>query len=95
MFMKNFWRVYEDSTLFNETIEEVIGKMKDEFGGVIITEFVGLKSKMYSIKKLMVKNVIQQKEWVLQLSLINLKMFYLIKKLLDTKWKEFKVKNIN
>ena len=25
--------------------------MKDEFGGVIITEFVGLKSKMYSIKK--------------------------------------------
>ena len=26
--------------------------MKDEFGGVIITEFVGLKSKMYSIKKI-------------------------------------------
>ena len=26
-----------------------IGKMKDEFGGVIITEFVELKSKMYSI----------------------------------------------
>ena len=25
--------------------------MKDEFGGVIIIEFVGLKSKMYSIKK--------------------------------------------
>ena len=26
--------------------------MKDEFGGVIITEFVGLKSKMYSMKKI-------------------------------------------
>ena len=26
--------------------------MKDEFSGVIITEFVGLKSKMYSIKKI-------------------------------------------
>ena len=26
--------------------------MKDDFGGVIITEFVGLKSKMYSIKKI-------------------------------------------
>ena len=26
--------------------------MKDEFGGAIITEFVGLKSKMYSIKKI-------------------------------------------
>ena len=26
--------------------------MKDEFGGVIIDEFIGLKSKMYSIKKI-------------------------------------------
>ena len=26
--------------------------MKDEFGGVIIIEFVGLKSKMYSIKEI-------------------------------------------
>ena len=40
----------------------------------------------------MVKNIIQQKEWVSQLSLINSKMFCLIKILLETKWKEFKVK---
>ena len=59
--------------------------MKDEFGGVIVDELVGLKSKMYSIKKLMVMNVKQQKESVLQLSLINLKMFHLVKTLLDTK----------
>ena len=26
--------------------------MKDEFGGVIVEEFVGLKSKMYSMKKI-------------------------------------------
>ena len=26
--------------------------MKDEFGGVIVDEFVGLKSKMYSMKKI-------------------------------------------
>ena len=26
--------------------------MKDEFGGVIVNEFVGLKSKMYSVKKI-------------------------------------------
>ena len=41
-----------------------MGKRKDEFGGVIVVEFAGLKSKMYSVKKrLMVKNVIQ---WVSQ-----------------------------
>ena len=28
---------------------EVLGKMKDEFNGVKINEFVGLKSKMYSL----------------------------------------------
>ena len=33
-------------------IKKVIGKMKDEFGGVLITEFVGLKSKMHSTKKI-------------------------------------------
>ena len=41
---------------------KIIGKMKDEFGGVIVEELVGLKPKMYSINKLMVKNVIRQKE---------------------------------
>ena len=65
MFMKNFLsgKIYsKDLKIFNETNKKVIGQMKDEFGGVIITEFVGLKSKMYSIKKLIVKNIIQQKE---------------------------------
>ena len=32
--------------------KKVIGKMKDKFGGVIFDEFPGLKSKMYSIKKI-------------------------------------------
>ena len=31
--------------------KKVIGKMKNEFGGVIVVEFVLLKSKMYSMKK--------------------------------------------
>ena len=52
----------KDSNFFDETNEKVIGEMKDEFGGVILIEFVGLKSKMHSMKKMMVKNVIQQKE---------------------------------
>ena len=42
----------KDSKFFDETNKKVIGKMKDEFGGVIVSEFVGLKSKMYSIKKI-------------------------------------------
>ena len=34
---------------FDPTNKEVIGKMKDELKGEIISEFVGLKSKMYSL----------------------------------------------
>ena len=41
----------KDLKFFDETNKKVTGKMKDEFGGVIVVEFVGLKSKMYSIKK--------------------------------------------
>ena len=33
-------------------IKKVIAKMKDEYGGAIIDQFIGLKSKMYSIKKI-------------------------------------------
>ena len=52
----------KDSKSFYETDKKVIGEMKDEFGGVIVSEFAGLKSKIYSMKKIMVKNIIQQKE---------------------------------
>ena len=31
--------------------KKVIGKKKVEYGGAIIDQFIGLKSKMYSIKK--------------------------------------------
>ena len=60
--------------------------MKDEFGGVIVEEFVGLKAKMKSMKKKMTaKNQILLKEQISQQNLMNLNMFCLIKKLLDTK----------
>ena len=32
--------------------KKLFGKMKDEFGGVIVDEFVGLKSKIKSMKKI-------------------------------------------
>ena len=58
--MFEFSNYSKDSKFFNETNKKVIGKMKDEFGGVIIIEFVRLKWKTYSMKKIDVKNVIQQ-----------------------------------
>ena len=38
-----------DSKFFDPVNKNVIGKMKDEFNGRTISEFVGLKSKMYSL----------------------------------------------
>ena len=47
----DFSNYSKDSKFFDNANKNVIGKMKDEYGGVFIDEFVRLKSKMYSIKK--------------------------------------------
>ena len=47
----DFSNYSKDSKFFDDANKKVIGKMKDEFGGVIIDEFVELKRKMYYIKK--------------------------------------------
>ena len=58
MFTKNFLNsniclTYpKDSKFFNQTNKKVIVKMKDESERKIIVEFVGLKSKMYSMKNI-------------------------------------------
>ena len=39
----------QDSNFFDPVNKKVINKMKDEFKGTIISEFVGLKSKVYSL----------------------------------------------
>ena len=41
----------ENSPYFNKTNKKVIGKFKDEAAGVLVVEFVGLRSKMYSYMK--------------------------------------------
>ena len=42
----------KNSKFFGEANKKVIGKMKDVSEGIAIDEFVGLKSKMYSIKNI-------------------------------------------
>ena len=58
--MFDFSNYLKDSKLFDEANKKFIDKMKD--GGVIVTEFVGLKSKMHSVKKIDVKECKKQKE---------------------------------
>ena len=48
----DFSNYSKDSTFLTRLIKKVIAKIKDEFGGVIVNELVGLNSKMYSIKKI-------------------------------------------
>ena len=48
----DFSNYSKDSTFYDDTNKKVIGKVKDEYGGAIIDQFIGLKSKMYSIKKI-------------------------------------------
>ena len=50
--MFDFSNYPKDSKFFDPTNKTVIGKMKDEFGGVIVEEFVGLKSEMRYMKKI-------------------------------------------
>ena len=68
--------------------------MKDEFGGVIVSAFVGLKSKMYSIKKIDGKEHNAAKGVSIATEFDKFKDVLFNKKLLDTKWRESKVKNI-
>ena len=58
----DFSNYSKDSKFFNETNKKVIGKMKDEFGEVIVERFVGLKSNIYSMKKINGKEGNKQKE---------------------------------
>ena len=50
--MLDFSNYPKDSKFFDPTNEKVIGKMKDMSEGKIMDEFVGLKSKMYSMKNI-------------------------------------------
>ena len=67
--MFDFSNYPEDSKFFDPTNKKVIGKMKEESEEKIIGKFAIQRCIPWTI--LMVKNLIQQKEWKLQLSLMN------------------------
>ena len=46
----DFSNYLKDAEFFDEANKKVVGKMKDESEVKIIDEFVGLKSKIYSMK---------------------------------------------
>ena len=48
----DFSNYSKDLKFYDDSNKKVVGKMKDEMGGIIIDEFIGLKSKMYAIKKI-------------------------------------------
>ena len=50
--MSDFSNYSKDRKFYDDAYKKVIGKMRDEYGGVIIDQFVGLKSKTYSIRKI-------------------------------------------
>ena len=50
--MFDFSNYPEDSKFFDPTNKKAIGKMKDVSKGIIVEEFVGLKSNMYSMKNI-------------------------------------------
>ena len=58
----DFSNYSKDSIFYYDANKIVIGKMKDEYGENIVDKFIGLKSKMYSIKKLMAVNLVLLKE---------------------------------
>ena len=48
----DFSNYSKDSIFYDDANKKFIGKMKNEYRQVTIIEFIGLKSKMYSIKKI-------------------------------------------
>ena len=61
-FTKNFLSTNICLTFLDESNKKVIGKMKDMSEGKIIDEFIGLKSKIHSMKNIDGKETNTKKE---------------------------------
>ena len=85
----------KDSKFFDETNKKVIGKLKNESEGKIIGQFVGLKSKVYSMKILMVKNPIRQKGVNIAIRFNEFKDTLFNKKIIRHNMRRIQAKTIN
>ena len=75
----------KDSKIFDPINKKVTGKMKDVSEGKIIDEFVGLKSKMHSMKNIDDKESNTTKEVNIAIEFNEFKDTLFNKKQLDTK----------
>ena len=83
----NFSNYSKDSKFFDDANKKVIGIMKVEMGGVIIVEYIGLKWKMYWTKKNDGRETNTAKGVSIATEFNEFEDVFLIKKLLDIKWK--------
>ena len=103
MFMREFhkWKdlfdfsnYSKDSKFFDDTNKKVIGKMKNEYGGVIIDQFIGLKSQMHSIKNKDGSESSTAKGVNIATEFNEFKDVLFNKKVIRPKMKGYKLKNI-
>ena len=90
----DFINYSKDSMFYDDTNKKVIGKMKDEYGGAIIDQFIGLKSKMYSIKKINGSESSTTKGVNIATELNEFKDVLFNKKVIRHKMKRIQAKNI-
>ena len=83
----NFSNYSKDSKFFDDANKKVIGIMKVEMGGVIIVKYIGLKWKMYLTKKDDGRETNTAKGVSIATEFNEFEDVFLIKNLLDIKWK--------
>ena len=90
-----FNNLSKNSKFFDETNEKVIGKMKDVSEGKIIVKFVGLKSKMHSMKNIDGKETNTAKGVSAATEFKKFKNILFNKKIMEHKMREFEPRIIS
>ena len=89
----DFSNLPKNSKFFDKANKKVIGKMKDVSEGKIIVEFVGLKSKMHSIKNIDGKETNKAKGVSVATEFKKFKNILFNKKIMRHKMRRIQAKN--